>query len=114
MTRKTLKLPEEDYERHNERRKEMGLSWAEYVDGQAPDIEETVREAVREEVHGDGCRFMECPRDATHGLLYLATSGDEPTLERYCERHARIAAEDAHIDGDGEVIEGPAPLEELE
>lgn len=50
MSRKTLKLPEEDYERHNARRKEMGLSWAEYVDGQAPDIEETIREVIRDEL----------------------------------------------------------------
>jgi len=32
----TIKLPRDDYERHNERRKEMSLTWAEYVDGQAP------------------------------------------------------------------------------
>ena len=33
----TIKIPAEDYERHNERRKEMGLSWAAYIDKQAPD-----------------------------------------------------------------------------
>jgi len=32
----TIKLPREEYERHNERRKELGLTWAEYVDGEAP------------------------------------------------------------------------------
>lgn len=51
MSRKTLKLPEEDYERHNEKRKELGLTWAEYIDGQAPEIEETVRRAIREELN---------------------------------------------------------------
>jgi len=35
MTRKTVKLPENEYEKHNAQRKEMGLTWAEYIDGQA-------------------------------------------------------------------------------
>ena len=35
----TIKLPRNDYERHNDRRKSMGLTWAEYIDGQAPDIQ---------------------------------------------------------------------------
>jgi len=50
MSRKTLKLSEDDYERHNEARKEMGLTWAEYIDGQAPDLEQTLRRVIREEV----------------------------------------------------------------
>lgn len=50
MSRGTIKLPEEDYERHNEKRKEMGLSWAEYIDGQSPDLESTIRRVVREEL----------------------------------------------------------------
>lgn len=33
----TIKIPRDDYQRHNERRKELGQSWAEYIDGQAPD-----------------------------------------------------------------------------
>jgi len=33
----TIKLPRDEYERHNERRKENGQTWAEYVDGEAPD-----------------------------------------------------------------------------
>jgi hypothetical protein len=49
MNRKNIKLPEEDYEEHNERRKGLGLTWAEYIDGQAPDLEETIREVIREE-----------------------------------------------------------------
>lgn len=32
----TIKLPRDEYERHNERRQEMGLSWADYVDGESP------------------------------------------------------------------------------
>lgn len=50
MARKTIKLPEEEYERHNERRQELGLTWAEYIDGQSPELEETLREVIREEL----------------------------------------------------------------
>ena len=32
----TIKIPRADYDRHNERRKDMGLTWAEYLDGTAP------------------------------------------------------------------------------
>lgn len=31
----TIKIPREDYEHHNGRRKEMGLEWVEYIDAQA-------------------------------------------------------------------------------
>lgn len=48
--RKTLKLPTEDYERHNERRQELGLTWAEYIDGQAPDLKDEIREVIHEEL----------------------------------------------------------------
>lgn len=56
MSRKTLKLPEDEYERHNERRKELGLSWAEYIDGQAPEYSvdyDHIREIVRDEVRSE-------------------------------------------------------------
>lgn len=46
----TIRIPKPEYDRHNERRKEMGLTWAEYIDGEAPEIEDTVRKAVREEL----------------------------------------------------------------
>lgn len=56
----TIKVPRQKYEEHNERRKDMGLSWAEYLDGQAPesnaeglgidDIKNAVRSAVRDEM----------------------------------------------------------------
>lgn len=49
MSRGTIKLPEEQYEKHNERRKEMGLSWSEYIDGQSPQLEEMMRRVIREE-----------------------------------------------------------------
>jgi hypothetical protein len=47
MSRGTIKLPEEKYEEHNERRKDLGLSWAEYIDGQAPDLTAEIKPAVK-------------------------------------------------------------------
>lgn len=35
----TIKLPREEYERHNERRQDLGLTWAEYINGEAPEDE---------------------------------------------------------------------------
>jgi hypothetical protein len=35
----TIKIPMDAYERHNEARKRLGLTWEEYVDDEAPDIE---------------------------------------------------------------------------
>lgn len=49
MARRTIKLPEEEYERHNKRRKEMGLTWAEYIDGQSANIEDSIRNVIRDE-----------------------------------------------------------------
>lgn len=51
--RKTIKLPEEAYERHNECRQEMGLTWAEYIDGEAPELEDTLRRVIRGELKDD-------------------------------------------------------------
>jgi hypothetical protein len=34
----TIKIPRDDYARHNDRRQDLGLSWAEYIDGEAPDV----------------------------------------------------------------------------
>lgn len=54
--RKTLKLPTDEYDKHNQRRRKMGLSWPEYVNGEASEYEagglsETqVRKVVREEL----------------------------------------------------------------
>jgi len=33
----TIKIPRDDFERHNDRRKDLRLSWAEYINGVAPD-----------------------------------------------------------------------------
>ena len=53
MSRVTFKFPEEMVERHKPRKEAMGVSWPEYFDGQAPDVEfvtpEEVRQIVREE-----------------------------------------------------------------
>jgi len=33
----TIKIPKDEKEKHNERRQDLGLTWAEYIDGNAPD-----------------------------------------------------------------------------
>ena len=54
MSRVTFKFPEEMVEKHRPRKEAMGVSWPEYFDGQAPDVEfatpEEVRQIVREEM----------------------------------------------------------------
>jgi len=55
VTRKNIKLPADEYDKHNERRKEMGLTWPEYIDGQAPKLKPMIQEALREELR----RFAE-------------------------------------------------------
>jgi len=37
----TIKIPQPAYEHHNERRQEMGLTWEQYINGQAPDAPDT-------------------------------------------------------------------------
>lgn len=48
--RANIKLPRETYERHNERRQELGMTWAEYLDADTAELEATVRRVVREEL----------------------------------------------------------------
>jgi len=36
----TIKIPEPAYEHHNERRQEMGVTWEQYINGEAPDTPE--------------------------------------------------------------------------
>ena len=38
MTRANIKVSREFYENHNERRKELGLTWEGYIESQAPDM----------------------------------------------------------------------------
>ena len=33
----TIKIPEPAYDYHNERRQEMGVTWEQYINGNAPD-----------------------------------------------------------------------------
>lgn len=54
-SRSNIKLPNDEYERHNDRRKANNQTWAEYIDGQAPDEtagldESEVRMVVRDEL----------------------------------------------------------------
>lgn len=55
----TIKIPADAYQRHNERRQELKLTWEQYIDGQAPnqpeppeidyaEIEARCRNAVEE------------------------------------------------------------------
>lgn len=47
-----IKIPQSEFDKHNARRKEMNLSWAEYVNTHAPEYVEREalwREIVREE-----------------------------------------------------------------
>jgi len=50
VARKNIKLPADEYDKHNERRKQLGQTWSEYIDGQTPDIMTMLREAVRAEL----------------------------------------------------------------
>lgn len=36
MEWKTIRIPEEDFDEHNKRRKDLGVTWAEYIEGVAP------------------------------------------------------------------------------
>lgn len=53
----TLKIPREDFDRHNSQRKSQGLTWAQYLDGQAPEPADidlaAIREAAREGVRAE-------------------------------------------------------------
>jgi hypothetical protein len=33
---KTIRIPAEDFEQHNMQRKELGITWAEYINGVSP------------------------------------------------------------------------------
>jgi len=37
----TIKIPKDEYDKHNDRRQDLGLTWAEYIDGEAPDAPDT-------------------------------------------------------------------------
>ena len=55
-TRGTIKLPRDDYERHNKARKQADLKWPQYIDGEAPTVDtagvsaDEVRSIIRDEI----------------------------------------------------------------
>jgi len=67
MTRANIKLPEDEFETHNTRRKELGLSWAEYLDSNAPELRE--REVEAQERQADAL-------EAIAGALLMDQSDD--------------------------------------
>lgn len=66
---RTIRIPASDFERHNRNRKNLGVTWAEYIDGEAPEYTYTrsvetvsrdeLREIVRQEI-----------RDALRDLIH--------------------------------------------
>jgi hypothetical protein len=52
--RANIKVSREFYEEHNERRQELGLTWEEYIGGESPEIEDTIRRVIREELKKRG------------------------------------------------------------
>lgn len=48
---KSLRIPADDFDEHNQKRQEMNLTWAEYISGEAPEYVtriDVMREAARE------------------------------------------------------------------
>ena len=99
MARGTIKLPENDYERHNEQRKEMGLTWAEYIDGdeELTEINRTFyiprKGGYVREVKRDGSSIQVCDKLLHRGNT-LKSSPGRPFLDLIrSEYYARRAAE---------------------
>lgn len=42
----TIKIPKDEYKKHNERRQDLGVTWAEYIDGNAPNPDGVDTEAL--------------------------------------------------------------------
>ena len=45
----TITLPKDEYEKHNQRRQELGLTWSEYIERQSH-IKESLRDVINEEL----------------------------------------------------------------
>ena len=45
----TITLPPEEYEKHDQRRQELGLTWSEYIDRQSR-VEQSLRDVIRDEL----------------------------------------------------------------
>lgn len=59
------------------------------------------------------CEIGECPRDATHLIVFNPVRSEERT-EIYCEDHADVAADEALDDPAGELYIGPTPIDKRE
>lgn len=49
----TIRIPRPKYNKHNERRKEMGVTWLEYIEGNAPEqaiLSEEDKEEIAKEI----------------------------------------------------------------
>lgn len=68
---------------------------------------------VGESIELGDCEIGECPREATHVIVYNPVRGAKQT-EVYCEPHVDAAAEEALDDPAGELYLGPAPIDKQE
>lgn len=57
------------------------------------------------------CQEATCPEDATHLVVWNPVHEDRQK-ERYCERHAELAAKAAKEDTAGDLFYGPVEIEE--
>lgn len=73
MGRKTLKLPEEEFEGHNQRRKEMGLSWTEYINAETEAIADVVQSST---VSLDRAQIEEIAEETAEKLAELRRNGE--------------------------------------
>jgi hypothetical protein len=48
--RANIKVSREFYEKHSRKRTNLGLTWEEYIEAESLDIEEQIREILREEL----------------------------------------------------------------
>jgi len=81
MARRTIKIPEDVFERHNERREEAGATWADWIDGQAPNHLE--RQADAFERQADALEVIA-------GTLLLRASDDRQLNAEALLREARF------------------------
>ena len=77
----TIKIPRDEYEKHNEKRQAAGLTWAEYLNEEAArpgpdaDIAEEVRELRREIRNGSEVGTDELAREVARQLDYAQVAG---------------------------------------
>jgi len=49
--RANIKVSRDFYNEHNPKREELGLTWEEYIEGQSPELESTIRRVLQEELN---------------------------------------------------------------